>query len=138
MIKIIRFKENNVGTWGELTWDGFKCYTFEPEGPDCIESGKDRRIPEGIYNIRWHNSPRYGKKMPNLFNDRVPASRCILIHNGNFPDDTCGCILPGKTLSDKGVLNSKPVFNELRDRMVKTFGLETEFIPEKLEIINNF
>ena len=39
-----------------------------------------------------------GTEFPNnfrLFNDNVKASRGILIHLGNFPKNTHGCLLPG-------------------------------------------
>ena len=136
MIEITRFKENDIGTWGELFWNGFKCYTFEPAGPDTTERGKDRRIPQKIYNLRWHNSNKKKKKMPHLYNDLVPKDRYILIHNGNFPDHTEGCILLGRTLDKNGVLNSKEVFEKFRTLLLDIYGSES--LDIKVDILNDF
>ena len=34
-----------------------KGYILEPEGPDTTESKKNKRIPIGEYNVKWHKSP---------------------------------------------------------------------------------
>ena len=49
--------------------------------------------------------------MPHLEN--VPGFEGILIHPGNFPSDTEGCILIGKEFSENAVLHSRDTFNEL-------------------------
>ncbi|EAI5960111.1 hypothetical protein BH341_08840 [Campylobacter jejuni] len=83
----------------------FECFSLE-EDKEGLESGKDLRIPEGVYNLKRHTPSRFEntlrsitKKdddtMINVYNDEVPASRAILIHWGNTDKDTQGCILLG-------------------------------------------
>lgn len=109
---IDRFKQNDIGTWGRLFSNGFECFTFEPVGADEVRSGLDKRIPQGFYNIRWHNSPKFGKKLPHLYNDKVPKNRYILIHSGNYANDTEGCILLGFSMGENGVFNSRQALDE--------------------------
>ena len=113
MIEITRFKENNIGTWGELFWNGFKCYTFEPIGPDTTDRGKDRRIPQGEYRLSRWVSKKYPQSLL-VHNEVVPKERAILIHNGNTPNHTLGCILLGYTTDNKsGVYNSRKCISDL-------------------------
>ena len=117
-IKINRFKNIPDGTIGKLTItdDGkrlFECFTLEPAGADTTQSGKDRRIPAGRYQMQWHNSPSQRRICPLLWNESVPKERYILIHPGNFPKDTAGCILVGDGHSAAGVTNSVKTFNAL-------------------------
>ena len=81
-------------------------YTLEPAGEDTTASGQDKRIPQGEYDAEFYRSPRFNRRLPLLYNDKVSKARKILIHNGNFPQDTLGCILVGDRSDDKGVYNS--------------------------------
>ncbi|EAI5125256.1 hypothetical protein BKI73_09770, partial [Campylobacter jejuni] len=85
----------------------FECFSLE-EDKEGLESGKDLRISDGVYNLKRHSPSRFEntlrsitKKdddtMINVYNDEVPASRAILIHWGNTDKDTQGCILLGLT-----------------------------------------
>lgn len=71
------------------------CYGLEPlkEG---VERNLGLRIPAGKYKLNWHISKRFSKKLPLLYNESVPADRDILIHAGNYPSDSVGCILVGE------------------------------------------
>lgn len=120
ILEIRRFKEIEDGTLGKLTLVSmkdhkvlFNCWTLEPAGPDTTDWGKDRRIPKGSYQVEWFNSPKYKQKLPCLFNKEVPAERRILIHSGNLPDHTLGCILVGMDYNNQGVWNSKKALKEL-------------------------
>ena len=127
---IKRFKEIEDGTLGEfeLFKDNevvLKGYSLEPAGEDTIASGKDRRIPEGFYNTVPYQSPKFGKKLPLLYNEQVPKSRRILIHHGNFPDNTEGCILLGKSYDIKGVWDSRPIVGQFLE-LIKGNILDVE------------
>jgi len=45
---------------------------------------------------------------------KVPESRAILYHRGNFGDDTKGCNMPGKTKGTGCVNKSGPALDELK------------------------
>ncbi|MDL0088691.1 DUF5675 family protein [Campylobacter gastrosuis] len=116
ILKIERFKEIDDGTIGRFTLlkddkillTGF---TLEPAGSDEIRPNLDKRIPQGDYSVIWHKSPRFKQVLPLLYNDLVSRERFILIHAGNYPKHTEGCILLGSIYTDKGVFNSKATLN---------------------------
>ena len=115
-IKISRFKNIYDGTIGKLTImdDGkrlFECFTLEPAGGDTTQRGKDRRIPAGSYKMQWYASPSQKRMCPLLYNELVPKDRYILIHTGNIPQETSGCILLGDGYSAAEVSNSVQTYN---------------------------
>lgn len=114
---IKRYKNIEDGTIGKFELiEGnevvLKGYTLEPAGDDTTARGKDRRIPAGLYQTVWHASPKFGKVLPLLYNEKVPKDRFILIHAGNYPKDTEGCILLGRKACDAGVLESRSMLAE--------------------------
>lgn len=138
-IRITRFKEIEDGTLGTLSVldeDGiemFFCYTLEPSGESTTERNQDKRIPTGSYGILWHNSPKFGRKLPHLHNKEVPKDRYILIHSGNYPKDTEGCILVGLRFTDEGVFESKKALERLITCLTEE-KVKTVFIEEDYEI----
>lgn len=76
---------------------GVTGYILEEKGPSTTQRNQDRRVPAGVYRLKWHVSPRFGKTLPLLYNDLVPASRYILIHSGNHAGHTEGCLIVGTT-----------------------------------------
>ena len=118
VLEIVRFKEIDDMTLGRFVLrDGekevLKGYTCEPAGPDTTQSGMDRRIPQGRYQIAWHDSPKFRARLPLLWNELVPKTRCILIHSGNNGRNTEGCVLLGSSLSEHGVKNSRTALGAL-------------------------
>lgn len=117
-LHIHRIKEIKDGTIGEFALIEdlkiiLKGYTLEPAGPDTTEPNQDRRIPNGEYQAEFFNSPRYGRRLPLLWNDKVSKERKILIHHGNYPKDTLGCILVGDSYDEKGIFNSRKTLKRL-------------------------
>ncbi|EDO8569472.1 hypothetical protein GSM32_06900 [Campylobacter jejuni] len=121
----------------------FECFSLE-EDKEGLESGKDLRMPAGVYNLKRHSPSRFEntlrsitKKdddtMINVYNDDVPSSRAILIHWGNSDKDTQGCILLGLTKANdnESVGQSRQACKEFYDLM---HGKNLEDI--KLEITN--
>lgn len=118
VLEITRFKEVDDMTLGRFALrDGekevLKGYTCEPAGPDTTQSGIDRRIPQGKYQIAWHDSPKFRARLPLLYNAQVPKSRCILIHAGNNGRNTEGCVLLGLSLGAGGVKDSRAALSAL-------------------------
>lgn len=131
-----RIKEIHDGTIGRfrlvsqdrrVLLDGF---TLEPVGPDTVERGRDKRIPAGVYQATWHESDKFQRLLPLLYSEKVPKDRRILIHSGNAPKDTQGCILLGNNADEYGVSDSKKAL----EAFLK-LTLKKEF---QVEIINKF
>lgn len=117
IIRISRIKQHGETTVGKLTIDGDSktWFVLEPGGPDSKTEGSDKRISVGTYALLPYSSAKY-KNVYELQN--VPGRTKILIHAGNYHDNTEGCIMPGLlwgTLSDKQyyVANSRSALNEI-------------------------
>ncbi len=98
------FTDNS--TIGKLIFGGFECFTLEDtmRRRDINEDGKLQSsekvpgrtaIPAGIYDISIQESGKFDRPMPFLMN--VPLFEGIMIHPGNIPENTNGCILIGMT-----------------------------------------
>ncbi|PKQ63030.1 hypothetical protein BZG02_09670 [Labilibaculum filiforme] len=121
-IRITREAERWTGTnkssmtFGTFVFGSLEGFICEPYGDETTERGKDKRIPAGIYNVKWHVSGNYPKNKYTLqhklgkkwhldypsfkhgvllvYNESVPQSRGILVHAGQDGGWTEGCILP--------------------------------------------
>lgn len=116
-------------TIGRLFIDGeYFCDTLE-DPVRKLDSIKDKiysetAIPAGKYKISMSIvSPKYsirksynwcGGRLPRLLD--VPFFEGILIHSGNTPDHTAGCILVGENKVKGQVINS---MNTLKNLWVK-------------------
>ena len=121
-------------TIGNLSVDGeWLCNTLEDtdrglwiyDSPDTIKSKKiygETAIPKGRYKVDMDViSPKYSQVayyrkltrgyMPRLRD--VPGFEGVLIHPGNGPEDTLGCILVGRNLAKGRVLQSRAYFEKL-------------------------
>ena len=103
---------------------GAFCNTLEPpEGTplESVTAGSRKAIPPGTYNIKMHWSPKFGKMLPLIYTPGTNPPRvlgslplgggmgrgAILIHAGNYPRDTVGCILVGMNTKVGMVQNSR-------------------------------
>ena len=71
-------------------------------------------IPYGTYQAKRINSPHFGEVFEIC---NVPNREHILIHKGNVPSDTKGCILLGMRSSATGILESKKAFDLFMQEM---------------------
>ncbi|MCG8709079.1 hypothetical protein JHU04_002310 [Brenneria sp. 4F2] len=119
LIRRLWQKNNSTISTYEVSGCSTKGYILERPGPDTTVSGLRQRIPEGSYKIKWHNSNIPSVKpynpVPLLYNANVPQSRYILIHNGNYPRNTDGCLLIGSTKGNDFVGGSVIKLKELKE-----------------------
>lgn len=130
-LKLDRKYKKKDYTIGKLYINGvYFCDTLEPH---CIDWKKEKKvpgktaIPEGNYQVSVdYFSPRFGNdayykqfanngKVPRLMN--VPNFDGILIHVGNYPKDTQGCILVGRNTVRGAVMDSCKTFSELYKKL---------------------
>lgn len=132
-LELKRIAKRDTYTIGHLYVDGVRfCDTLEDtdRGLDqkmslAVLKARKRKgitaIPTGRYRVTLGvKSPKYSKRpqydfcegyVPRLIN--VPAYDGILIHIGNYPQDTEGCILVGRNTKVGAVLQSTETFKKL-------------------------
>lgn len=92
---LVRDSFSSCSTEGVLFVDSLRfCNTLEPAQGKKVKYGRGCCIAPGTYSIDFHYSPKFGKYMLTLCGVRGRSG--ILIHSGNTPKDTSGCILVGK------------------------------------------
>jgi hypothetical protein len=107
IVKLIRFSSQENSTLGLLYIDGaFQCFTIEDE----FRTEKvmhETRIPEGIYELGIRDvggfHERYKTKFRGIHKGMiqvmdVPNFEYILLHIGNWEDQTSGCLLLGNSV----------------------------------------
>ena len=117
-LKLVREKFLEDRTIGTLyVNDEFECFTLE----DAVREQKimhKTAIPEGTYEVIINLSPKFGKLYPRLLD--VPGFTGILIHAGNGPEDTSGCILVGEAILNDRIRggSSTPAYTRLFEKML--------------------
>ncbi len=101
-----------MGTLGVIKFDTQTFYTVERPWMNNIVM--ESCIPEGLYDMGWRESPRFGE---TWHVKDVPNRTHILIHVANYPHDVHGCIGLGTTLMGDsfGVGNSRKAVREFED-----------------------
>lgn len=101
------------------------CYTLE-DLDRHLEAGGTKvpgktAIPRGRYRIINYPSKHFGRMMPCLVD--VPQFTGIMIHPGNTPLDTEGCILVGKghDVISHDLTESRLAFNAFLDILTNAF-----------------
>ena len=132
-----RIAKRETYTIGRLSIDGVRfCDTLEDTDrglrqdlPVSVLKAKKKKgvtaIPTGRYRVTLTvQSPKYKDRqqyafckgcVPRLLN--VPAYEGVLIHIGNTPQDTEGCILVGENKVVGKVINSTNTFYRLYERL---------------------
>ena len=123
MIRLTLHRETSgeKSTIGRLYIDGeFECFTLE--NPWLDNKRRISCIPEGTYEVKFRRVGGWIHKARGLFPDMhnavmgmlelqdVPERDYILIHWGNYPTDTQGCILVGTGRGVDAVWNSQTAY----------------------------
>lgn len=117
-LNLIRMKMSALSTTGKLNIDSlFECYSLER--PEV-------QIPLGSYEIEIRYSPRFKRPLPHLLN--VPHRSDILIHSGNWPRDTEGCLLVGQILGTDMILASRAALDPLIDKIQLCIDLKQKVL----------
>jgi len=127
---ITRLQDGGKQTLGEFNiYDGvkklFSCMTLEP--PDKDNQKNISCIPRGTYLVKRYKSKRFGIAFKL---QHVPKRSAIVIHGGNFFDDTKGCIVVGKYFFDLNkdglldVADSRNTMDYLRNILPSVFYLQ--------------
>lgn len=107
---------------GKELWKG---YSLENIGPSTDTPNQDRRIVAREYQLEWTATTKNSNSKLGKFRNKALLVTCkelpsfrhrrILIHTGNYPQDTEGCILLGKSVDKKQgiILKSVDAINEL-------------------------
>ena len=121
-VRLRRAVLTDTYTLDELTVDGtnIKGYALEPAGPSSEQDGSDKRVDPGTYALVKHSGTHF-QGVYELAD--VTGRHYILIHWGNFSENTVGCILPGSDFgqlfnpsngeTEFGVTGSKAFVQEL-------------------------
>lgn len=123
--KLKRFAFKADYTIGRLFCNGdYICDTMEPRSAGLSERSSEARIkaekekgkvaiPKGRYKVVMAISRRFHRMMPYVKD--VPGFEGIMIHPGNYPKDTQGCILPGWNRMKGMVCGSRSAMEKLFD-----------------------
>lgn len=131
LLELVRDTFTPKSTIGRLSVSGEAlCETLELPHGQCI--------PTGRYEVVITHSPRLSElaghpiDTPRLLD--VPGHEGILIHPGNFPRDTKGCVLPGRERGIDEVLHSHDAYVEVFHRIQSARARgESVFIEVKLK-----
>lgn len=86
----------------------------------------DSCIPEGIYVVR-KNPPKPGRDYTYFRFDHVEGRNNILIHRGNEPEDSLGCLLAGSRFTEDAhptLVESTKKLQWMADNMPDAFELQ--------------
>ncbi len=130
----------NWGTFGWMTIDSTRYVTLEREWQGNAPNVSC--VPEGVYSLLWHPSPRWGRRLhlhggtvaitPQEMAERSVTRWGCLIHPATWSHQLAGCIALGQgeaVIEDKpGIINSRMAVAAL-ERAVGDQGTEIEIRP---------
>lgn len=116
-LRLSRYLKSNRFTLGVLDFDGGVCDTLEL--PDIGNLHDVSCIPVGTYNLNTYTRPS-GFRVIRVLN--VPGRDNIEIHEGNYLEQTDGCILVGGAIRYRGLmpylLNSEMSFDRIYNQVL--------------------
>ena len=110
-----RWPSDASSTEGQMFMDSQPfAYTLENPVRDVKIMGHTA-IPAGRYQVTIGMSPHFGRLMPQVLN--VPNFSGVLIHMGNVPRDTEGCVLVGWQRGTDMIGDSTAAFDQLYEQI---------------------
>lgn len=123
---LIRYEQNKCCTFGFIVAGDSSFHTLELPYRDNKKN--QSCIPKGSYPCNYLPRSASGKYRSVYHVRNVQDRSGILIHAGNVPDQTKGCVLIGKRrgwlAGVPAVLNSRSALNDFVDLMDDKFELE--------------
>ena len=125
---IIRDEFTDKSTLGKLFLNGEKfCDTLEL--PYLDNQRSISCIPEGEYKVRLRTARESSSRdYLHLLVQDVEGRSYILVHIGNYPKDTKGCILVGQSRKQDAVYNSTLAMDLLMKEIVNLGGTNINLI----------
>lgn len=112
MLELFPLFKNDKCTISEFVFEGeFICYALELPWRD--NQKRISCIPAGTYELEYMKGSSSGKFKRCYYVKNVTGRSEILIHVGNYPADTLGCILPGLSHNFNSIWNSRAALNKL-------------------------
>jgi len=134
-IDVLRYNDTGHATLSVVRINGkFECYSLEDGHRDVKEYG-ETRIPNGTYTVKLRTEgghhEKYLKKFPEFHEGMlhvtdVPKFEWILIHIGNFPKDTKGCLLTAEQpgIDKESVIGSTNAYKKLYKKVLEAIKKE--------------
>jgi hypothetical protein len=98
----------------------WEAFTLEPRRDQS--QGKPFCVPAGMYGYSIYSSPRFGRNVIAV--EAIPGFDDIEVHPGNFPRDTHGCCLVGRTEGSDFVGQSDVEFDALMGKITPIGQIE--------------
>ena len=120
ILSVARQWFTDASTCGELYLDQpltipLFCYSLEP--PKQPDHRGIKCIPAGVYKVIIEYSPRFKRDMPRLLGVPGWPNDDVLLHWGNYPDNSEGCILVGMTHEPDFIGESQVAFAALYEKI---------------------
>lgn len=136
-IEVIRTYMKQSYTIGRFYVDGtYMCNTMEPTRRDLSTEAKvtgKTAIPEGTYLVDMSWSSKMRGRRPFIIG--VPHFQGVMIHEGNIPSQTAGCILLGEN-SVRGMLKNSRLYVNKVCRMIEEAEYRGEVVMLQVSITN--
>ena len=134
---LIRNTFTKESTIGELFINGERiCDTLE--NPWLDNQRTISCIPEGEYSVRLRTARESATRdYLHLLIQDVPNRDFILVHRGNFPSQTKGCVLVGLGTQQNVVNNSRLAMDLLIKEILNLGGTNINLIIKKKRLCKN-
>ena len=134
---LIRDTFTEESTIGELFINGERiCDTLE--NPWLDNQRTISCIPEGEYSVRLRTARESATRdYLHLLVQDVPNRDFILVHRGNFPSQTQGCLLVGLGTQQNVVNNSRLAMDLLIKEILNLGGTNINLIIKKKRLCKN-